>query len=97
MPVTSQKETIMISGVIVCGDIVLNGRTEFHIFDINSVTGDTYCKEVIVPNVRLFRGAIGPDFVSMEAKHGRIGLLMFSSYRKMKISLEENSQCSPLI
>ncbi|GFV02315.1 transposable element Tc1 transposase [Trichonephila clavipes] len=41
---------------------MLNGRTEFHIFDRGSVIGDRYCEEVFLPHVRLFRGAIGPDF-----------------------------------
>ncbi|GFU75824.1 transposable element Tcb2 transposase [Trichonephila clavipes] len=28
-----------------------------------SVIGDRYCEEVLLPHVRLFRGAIGPDFI----------------------------------
>ncbi|GFV62809.1 transposable element Tcb2 transposase [Trichonephila clavipes] len=40
---------------------MLNGRTELHIFERGSVTGDRYCEEVLLPHVRLFRGAIGPD------------------------------------
>ncbi|GFU67657.1 transposable element Tcb2 transposase [Trichonephila clavipes] len=45
---------------------MLNGRTELNIFDRGSVTGDPYCEEVLLPYVRLFRGAIGPDFIFME-------------------------------
>ena len=45
---------------------MLNGRTELHVFDRGSVTGDRYCQEVILPHVRLFRGAIGADFVFMD-------------------------------
>ncbi|GFT88466.1 transposable element Tc1 transposase [Trichonephila clavipes] len=45
---------------------MLNGRTELHIFDRGSVTGDHYCEEVLLPHVRLFRGAIGPDFIFMD-------------------------------
>ncbi|GFU89831.1 transposable element Tcb2 transposase [Trichonephila clavipes] len=45
---------------------MLNGRTEFHIFDRGSVIGDRYCEEVLFPHVRLFRGAIGPDFIFMD-------------------------------
>ncbi|GFW53426.1 transposable element Tcb2 transposase [Trichonephila clavipes] len=45
---------------------MLNGRTELHIFDIGSVIGDRYCKEVLLPPVRLFRGAIGLDFIFMD-------------------------------
>ena len=53
-------------GVVVWGGIMLNGRTELHVFDRGSVTGDRYCQEVILPHVRLFRGAIGADFVFMD-------------------------------
>ncbi|GFT71363.1 transposable element Tc1 transposase [Trichonephila clavipes] len=45
---------------------MLNGRTELHILDGGSVTGDSCCDEVILPHVRLFRGAIGPDFIFMD-------------------------------
>lgn len=53
-------------GVMVWGGIMLNGRTDLHIFDTGSVTGDRYCQEVILPHVRLFRGAIGADFLFMD-------------------------------
>ncbi|GFW56067.1 transposable element Tcb2 transposase [Trichonephila clavipes] len=53
-------------GVLVWGGIMLNGRTELHIFDRGSVIGDRYCEEVLLPHVRLFRGAIGPDFTFMD-------------------------------
>ncbi|GFX70657.1 transposable element Tcb2 transposase [Trichonephila clavipes] len=45
---------------------MLNGRTELRIFDRGSVTGDRYYEEVLLPHVRLFRGAIGPDFIFMD-------------------------------
>ncbi|GFW87253.1 transposable element Tcb1 transposase [Trichonephila clavipes] len=54
------------SGVPVWGGIMLNGRTELHILHRGSVTGDSYCDEVLLPHVRLFRGAIGPDFIFMD-------------------------------
>ncbi|GFV25451.1 transposable element Tc3 transposase [Trichonephila clavipes] len=53
-------------GVLVWGGIMLNWRTELHIFERGSVTGDRYCEEVLLPHVRLFRGAIGPDFIFMD-------------------------------
>ncbi|GFW99672.1 transposable element Tcb2 transposase [Trichonephila clavipes] len=53
-------------GVIVWGGIMLNRRTKLHAFYRVSATGDLYCKGVILPHVRLFRGAIGPDFVFMD-------------------------------
>ncbi|GFT67683.1 transposable element Tcb2 transposase [Trichonephila clavipes] len=54
------------NGVLVWGGIMLNRRTELHIFDRGSVTGDRYCEEILLPHVRLFRGAIGPDFTFMD-------------------------------
>ncbi|GFX02243.1 transposable element Tcb2 transposase [Trichonephila clavipes] len=45
---------------------MLNGRTELHIFDRGSVTGDRYCEEVLLLHVRLLQGAIGPDFIFMD-------------------------------
>ncbi|GFX35878.1 transposable element Tcb2 transposase [Trichonephila clavipes] len=53
-------------GVLVWGSIMLNGRTELRIFYRGSVTGDRYCEEVLLPHVRLFRGAICPDFIFMD-------------------------------
>ncbi|GFW54390.1 transposable element Tcb2 transposase [Trichonephila clavipes] len=53
-------------GVLVWGDIMLNGQTELHIFDRGSVTGDRYCEEILLPHGRMFRGAIGPDFIFMD-------------------------------
>ncbi|GFW09473.1 transposable element Tcb2 transposase [Trichonephila clavipes] len=53
-------------GVLVWGGIMLNGRTELHIFDRGSVIGDRYCEEVLLPHVHLFQGAIGPDFIFMD-------------------------------
>ncbi|GFT74715.1 transposable element Tcb2 transposase [Trichonephila clavipes] len=53
-------------GVIVWEGIMLNGRTELFIFDRGYLTGDHYCEEVLLTHVRLFRGAIGPDFIIMD-------------------------------
>ncbi|GFU76783.1 transposable element Tcb2 transposase [Trichonephila clavipes] len=41
-------------------------EAELHIFDRGSVIGDRYCEEVLLPHVRLFRGAIGPDFIFID-------------------------------
>ncbi|GFX82175.1 transposable element Tcb2 transposase [Trichonephila clavipes] len=53
-------------GVLAWEGIMLNGRTELHIFNRGSVIGYRYCEEVLLPHVRLFRGAIGPDFSFMD-------------------------------
>ncbi|KFM59886.1 hypothetical protein X975_08280, partial [Stegodyphus mimosarum] len=45
---------------------MLNGRTELHVFDRCSVTGDHYWQEVILRLVCLFRGAIRADSVFID-------------------------------
>ncbi|GFU62977.1 transposable element Tcb2 transposase [Trichonephila clavipes] len=62
---------------------MLNGRTELHIFDRESVIGDRYCEEVLLPYVRLFRGAIGPDFMFMDDNARHIVLLLLRSCWKV--------------
>ncbi|GFT41140.1 hypothetical protein TNCV_5034271 [Trichonephila clavipes] len=46
-------------GVLVWGGIMLGSRTDLHIFDAGSVDGTRYCNEILLPYVRLFRGAMG--------------------------------------
>ncbi|GFW00356.1 transposable element Tcb2 transposase [Trichonephila clavipes] len=45
---------------------MIDGRTDFHFFDTGSVTAQRYRDEVLEPYVRLFRGAVGSDFISMD-------------------------------
>ncbi|GFY32424.1 transposable element Tc3 transposase [Trichonephila clavipes] len=54
-------------GVLVWGGIMLGSRTDFHIFDAGSVNGTRYCNEILLPYVRLFRGAMGMQFLFMDA------------------------------
>ncbi|GFX67534.1 transposable element Tcb1 transposase [Trichonephila clavipes] len=67
---------------------MLNGRTELHIFDRGSVTGDRYCEEVLLLHVRLVRGAIGPDFIFMDDNARPHQTLAVEDCWKVKISLE---------
>ncbi|GFV39990.1 transposable element Tc3 transposase [Trichonephila clavipes] len=53
-------------GVLVWGGIMLGSRTDFHIFDAGSVNGTRYCNEILLPYVRLFRGALGLQFLFMD-------------------------------
>ncbi|GFW28671.1 transposable element Tcb2 transposase [Trichonephila clavipes] len=46
---------------------MLGSRTDLHIFDAGSVNGTRYCNEILLPYVRLFRGAMG----SAVPFHGR--------------------------
>ncbi|GFY07341.1 transposable element Tc1 transposase [Trichonephila clavipes] len=52
-------------GVHVWGGIMLGSRTDLHIFDAGSVNGTRYCNEILLPYVRLFRGAMGLQFLFM--------------------------------
>ncbi|GFU66558.1 transposable element Tcb2 transposase [Trichonephila clavipes] len=45
---------------------MLGSRTDLHIFDAGSVNGTRYCNEILLPYVRLFRGAIGLQFIFMD-------------------------------
>ncbi|GFU82226.1 transposable element Tc1 transposase [Trichonephila clavipes] len=47
-------------GVLVWGGFMLGSRTDLHIFDAR------YCNEILLPYVRLFRGAMGLQFLFMD-------------------------------
>ncbi|GFU30699.1 transposable element Tcb2 transposase [Trichonephila clavipes] len=53
-------------GVLVWGGIMLGSRTDLHIFDAGSVNGTRYCNEILLPYVRLFRGAMGLQFLFLD-------------------------------
>ncbi|GFV27915.1 transposable element Tcb1 transposase [Trichonephila clavipes] len=53
-------------GVLVWGGIMLGNRTDLHIFDAGSVNGTRYCKGILLPYVRLFRGAMGLHYLFMD-------------------------------
>ncbi|GFT52794.1 transposable element Tc3 transposase [Trichonephila clavipes] len=53
-------------GVLVWGGIMLGSRTDLHIFDAGSVNGTRYYNEILLPYVRLFRGAMGQQFLFMD-------------------------------
>ncbi|GFV35679.1 transposable element Tc1 transposase [Trichonephila clavipes] len=53
-------------GVLVWGGIMIGSRTDLHIFDAGSVNGTRYCNEILLPYVRLFRGAMGLQFLFMD-------------------------------
>ncbi|GFV43317.1 transposable element Tcb1 transposase [Trichonephila clavipes] len=42
---------------------MLGSRTDLHIFDAGSVNGTRYCNEILLPYVRLFRCAMGLQFL----------------------------------
>ncbi|GFX23297.1 hypothetical protein TNCV_1558961 [Trichonephila clavipes] len=46
-------------GALVWGGIMLGSRTDLLIFDARSVNGTRFCNDILLPYVRLFRGAMG--------------------------------------
>ncbi|GFX77204.1 transposable element Tcb2 transposase [Trichonephila clavipes] len=48
---------------MVWAGIMMDGHTDLHFFDTGSVTAQRYRDEVLEPYVRLFQGAVGPDFI----------------------------------
>ncbi|GFX87102.1 transposable element Tcb2 transposase [Trichonephila clavipes] len=53
-------------GVLVWGGIMLGSRTDLHIFDAGSVNETRYCNEILLPYVRLFKGAMCLQFLFMD-------------------------------
>ncbi|GFX30696.1 transposable element Tcb2 transposase [Trichonephila clavipes] len=53
-------------GVMLWASILMDGRTDLRFFDMRYVTAQRYRDEVLEPYVRLFRGAVGPDFIFMD-------------------------------
>lgn len=53
-------------GVMVWAGIMHNAKTPLHIFERGTVTSQRYCREIVLDHVRLFRGAVGPDFLFMD-------------------------------
>ncbi|GFX54898.1 transposable element Tcb1 transposase [Trichonephila clavipes] len=73
-------------GVLVWGGIMLGTRTDLHIFDAGSVNGTRYCNEILLPYVRLFRGAMGLQFLFMELKQ-----CTMSSHSSFSTALREQT------
>ncbi|GFV30998.1 transposable element Tc3 transposase [Trichonephila clavipes] len=51
---------------MVWAGIIINGRTRLHAVANGTMTGQRYIDEVLLPHVRLFRGAVGDKFVFMD-------------------------------
>ncbi|GFW21150.1 transposable element Tcb1 transposase [Trichonephila clavipes] len=52
--------------IMVWVGIMINGRTRLHVVVNGTMTGQRYIDEVLLPHVRLFRGAVGDKFVFMD-------------------------------
>ncbi|GFU81717.1 transposable element Tc1 transposase [Trichonephila clavipes] len=51
---------------MVWAGIMINDRTRLHVVANGTMTGQRYIDEVLLPNVSLFRGAVGDKFVFMD-------------------------------
>jgi transposase len=72
-----ERESFGGGGLMVWGGITLNGRTDLHVIDYGTLTGQRYRDNILDTYVRLFRGAMGPNFILMDdnARPHRAGIV----------------------
>ncbi|GFX97799.1 transposable element Tcb1 transposase [Trichonephila clavipes] len=61
-----EKDGYPTCSIMVWVGIMINGRTRLHVFANGTMTCQRYIDEVLLPHVRLFRGAVGDKFVFMD-------------------------------
>ncbi|GFW64896.1 transposable element Tc1 transposase [Trichonephila clavipes] len=61
-----EKDRYPTCSIKVWAGIMINGRTRLHVVANGTMTGERYTDEVLLPHVRLFRGAVGDKFVFMD-------------------------------
>ncbi|GFX55720.1 transposable element Tcb2 transposase [Trichonephila clavipes] len=61
-----EKDRYSTCSIMVWAGIMINGRTHLHVVANGTMTGQRYIDEVLLPHVRLFRGAVGDKFVFMD-------------------------------
>ncbi|GFT97603.1 transposable element Tcb2 transposase [Trichonephila clavipes] len=61
-----EKDRYPTCSIMVGAGIMINGRTRLHMVANGTLTGQRYIDEVLLPHVRLFRGAVGDKFVFMD-------------------------------
>ncbi|GFW82236.1 transposable element Tcb2 transposase [Trichonephila clavipes] len=61
-----EKDRYPTCSIMVWASIMINGRTCLHVVANGTMTGQRYIDEVLLPHVRLFRGAVGDKFVFMD-------------------------------
>ncbi|GFX62467.1 transposable element Tcb2 transposase [Trichonephila clavipes] len=54
-----EKDRYPTCSIMVWAGIMINGRTRLHVVANGTMTGQRYIDEVLLPHVRLFRGAVG--------------------------------------
>ncbi|GFT00838.1 transposable element Tcb2 transposase [Trichonephila clavipes] len=61
-----EKDRYPTCSIVVWAGIMINSRTRLHVVANGTMTGQRYIDEVLLPHVRLFRGAVGDKFVFMD-------------------------------
>ncbi|GFV43247.1 transposable element Tcb2 transposase [Trichonephila clavipes] len=61
-----EKDRYPTCSIMVWADIMINGRTRLHVVANGTMTGQRYIDEVLLPHVRLYRGAVGDKLVFMD-------------------------------
>ncbi|GFW26158.1 transposable element Tcb1 transposase [Trichonephila clavipes] len=61
-----EKDGYPTCSIMVWAGIIINGRTRLHVVANGTMTGQRYIEEVLLPHVRLFRGAVGEKLVFMD-------------------------------
>ncbi|GFW58590.1 transposable element Tcb1 transposase [Trichonephila clavipes] len=61
-----EKDRYPTCSIMVWAGIMINGRTRLHVVANGTMTGQRYIDKVLLPHVRLFRGALGDKFVFMD-------------------------------
>ncbi|GFY03591.1 transposable element Tcb2 transposase [Trichonephila clavipes] len=51
--------------IMLWAGIMISGRTRLHVVANGTMSGQRYIDEVLLPHIRLFRGAVGDKFVFM--------------------------------
>ncbi|GFV06226.1 transposable element Tcb1 transposase [Trichonephila clavipes] len=61
-----EKDRYPTCSIMVWAGLMINGRTRLHVVANGTMTGQRYIDEVLLPHVRLFRGAVRDKFVFMD-------------------------------
>ncbi|GFU68642.1 histone-lysine N-methyltransferase SETMAR [Trichonephila clavipes] len=61
-----EKDRYPTCSIMVWAGIMINGCTRLHVVANGTMTGQRYIDEVLLPHVRLFRGAVGDKFTFMD-------------------------------
>ncbi|GFY34188.1 transposable element Tcb2 transposase [Trichonephila clavipes] len=61
-----EKDRYPTCSIMVWAGIMIDGRRRLHVVANGTMTGQRYIDEVLLPHVRLFRGAVGDKFVFMD-------------------------------